>query len=483
VIHFDDHNAGKVEKAINRAISVFAIVVFPLSLLATIAFVSKTGVFHPGAGPGEDTPKLSTTNWAPPILDNALISDGDTQPTPSPDARQQAIAPLKTPTSTASATASPPASPTATPTQAAPPGTPFEIFSDALAPGWSDQSWGASVDFASTNPVYTGLHAIGYTATSAWAGLDLHAANSLNTSNYRQLRFALQATREGQEFAVYLRDANGTTLTKVPLANYGGAPPTGTWKIYTIPLGDLSASNIALGDVVFHEWSGMAQPAIFIDSIQLISDPGTVTATPTPTPVPATPAATPTPTQAPAPTPAPTPSPTPTPTPSPTATPTMAPTPTPQPSGPLIIYDDAFASGWDTSHSWDATVDPNNSAPVYAGSNSISYVATSGWAGLQIWNDSGVDTSRFTALRFAIRATRTTEPFAVYLRTSDSTNLTDPVPLSRYGGYPGANGWTVYTIPLADLNAANVSLSGIIIHDWSDHALPAIYVDSIELVP
>lgn len=428
MIHYDDHNAGKVEKAINRAFSAFAIIVFPLSLLATIVFVSQTGVFQPGARLTPQTPKITTSNWTPPILDNALISDGDATPTPSSAAGQQAAARLKTPTATASVIA--------TPTQSAPPGTPFDIFADALAPGWSDQSWGASVNLASTKLVYAGLHAISYTATSGWAGLDLHAANDLDTANYRQLRFALRATRANQQFAVYLRDASGTALTKVPLANYGGDPPNGTWKIYAIPLSDLGASNITLGDVVFHEWSGKAQPAIYIDSIELISDPGMA-----------------------------------------------APTPTPPPSGPLTIYADAFASGWDMSRSWDATVNPNNGAPVYAGSKSISYVAMSAWAGLQIWNSSGVDTTRFTYLRFALHATQNSEPFAVYLRTSDYVDLTDPIPLSHHGGYPGANGWTVYTIPLADLNASDVTLSGIILHDWSDRAQPAIYVDAIELLP
>jgi hypothetical protein len=35
---------------------------------------------------------------------------------------------------------------------------------------------------------------------------------------------------------------------------------------------------------------------------------------------------------------------------------------------------------------------------------------------------------------------------------------------------------------LADLNATNVQLSGIVIHDWSSAAQPAIFIDSIKLV-
>lgn len=474
MIHFDDRNASKVEKAINRAVTAFALIVFPLSLLATIAVISQTGIFQPGPRMETNPPKLSAQNWTPPILENALTNDGDAQPTPSPDARQAGIARLRTPETTSDTTSTPTATPTATP-----PGAPFAIFDDALASGWSDHSWGASVNFADTNPVYSGLHTIRYTATSGWAGLDLHAANAIDSANYRQLRFAMQATQAGQQFAVYLRDASGTALTKVPLENYGGTPPTGTWKIYTIPLSDLGASNVALGDVVFHEWSGKAQPPVYIDSIQLTNDPITATPTPAPTPVPPTP--TPTPNPTPTPTPPPTPTPTPIPTPSPA--PTVVPTPTPEPSGPLFIYADAFAGGWDTSQSWDATIDPNNTHSVYGGSKSISYTANSGWAGLQIWNASGIDTSRFSALRFALHATQSSEPFAIYLRNSNYVNLTDPLPLSQFGGYPNPKGWTVYTIPLSALNAGDVTLGGIIIHDWSESAQPTIYVDSIELLP
>lgn len=148
----------------------------------------------------------------------------------------------------------------------------------------------------------------------------------------------------------------------------------------------------------------------------------------------------------------------------------------------MTIYDDAFATGWTTTLSWDATINAGNTSPVYAGSNSISYSATAGWAGLQMFNGAGVNTAPYTHLQFAVRATQDNEPFSIYLRSSSYSNLKSPIALSAYGGYPIASGWTVYTIPLADLNATNVSLGGIVIHDWSSTAQPTIYIDSIKLV-
>jgi hypothetical protein len=112
----------------------------------------------------------------------------------------------------------------------------------------------------------------------------------------------------------------------------------------------------------------------------------------------------------------------------------------------------------------------------------MSYTATAGWAGMQLWNDAGANTAPYTYLQFAVRSTQNNEPFAIYLRDSNYNNLKNPIPLSNYGGYPIAGGWTVYTIPLADLGAKNVSLSGIVIHDWSGSAEPAIFIDSIQLV-
>src|SRR6185312_1030406 len=121
--------------------------------------------------------------------------------------------------------------------------------------GWWDQSWDATLNYANTNPVYAGTKSISYTATAGWAGLDIHAGTSLNTSAYTQLRLAVQASQANEKFAVYLRDTTGAGHTIAPLANYGGTPPVGSWKVYTIPLSDLGASNIALGDVVIHNWT------------------------------------------------------------------------------------------------------------------------------------------------------------------------------------------------------------------------------------
>ena len=101
---------------------------------------------------------------------------------------------------------------------------------------------------------------------------------------------------------------------------------------------------------------------------------------------------------------------------------------------------------------------------------------------MQLRNDGHISSNGYTALRFAVRSTQDAQPLAVYLRDSDFNNLTRPLSLANYGGYPVASGWKVYTIPLADLKATNVSLGSIVIHTWTGSAQPAVYIDDIQLV-
>lgn len=152
------------------------------------------------------------------------------------------------------------------------------------------------------------------------------------------------------------------------------------------------------------------------------------------------------------------------------------------PPSDLIIYNNVLASGWYTNLSWNGSLELLSAKPTRSTADPISFTATGGWAGLQITNDTGVSTKPFTAIQFSIRSTKNHEPVAVYLRDSKYHNLSNPIPLTKYGGYPVSNSWTVYTIPLADLNASNVTLGSIVFHNWSDSPQAAIYVDHVELI-
>ena len=160
-----------------------------------------------------------------------------------------------------------------------------------------------------------------------------------------------------------------------------------------------------------------------------------------------------------------------------TPSPTKPPVPT-----TLVIYNDGLANGWYTNLSWNGRLELVNVSTNQAHTDPISFTATDGWAGLQITNDAGIDTSPYSAIQFSIRSTNDNEPLAVYLRDTKYHNLSDPVALTNYGGYPKSSGWTTYTIPLADLNGSNVTMGSIVFHNWSDSPQAPILVDHIALV-
>src|SRR5262249_11867167 len=53
---------------------------------------------------------------------------------------------------------------------------------------------------------------------------------------------------------------------KVSLDGYG-IPPQGAWKVYTIPLSDLAASNTSVSDLRIEDWSGGTGPLFYADEI------------------------------------------------------------------------------------------------------------------------------------------------------------------------------------------------------------------------
>ncbi len=94
---------------------------------------------------------------------------------------------------------------------------------------------------------------------------------------------------------------------------------------------------------------------------------------------------------------------TPTPTYTPTSTPTNTPTPTSTPTANLalshLIYDDQL-NGWN-NWSWNTTITPSNSTPVYRGSHSLAVKYNLGWAGLQLQRNN-VSLALYSDLRFYI---------------------------------------------------------------------------------
>src|SRR5439155_4774635 len=127
--------------------------------------------------------------------------------------------------------------------------------------------------------------------------------------------------------------------------------------------------------------------------------------------------------------------------------------------------------------SWGSTVNFGVSSTVYAGTRAIS-VSTSGWGALYLHRSGPFDTSPYTVLRLAAQATQPGQQYLIRLYDA-ATNALVEQPLSRYGGDPPVGGWTMYTIPLVDLQGNSRSISGLSVQNPNGTPEPTLYLDEI----
>jgi len=144
-----------------------------------------------------------------------------------------------------------------------------DIYTDALAAGWSNWSW-ATVDLQATTPVHSGSRSIAVTY-SAWQGLYLHYPE-LSTVGFTYLRFFIHGgSAGGQQLDVYAThmvdgsDENGPSVAVSP-------PTANAWSEVRIALADLEVANGALTGLVWQDASGGVQPTLYVDDIALITD-------------------------------------------------------------------------------------------------------------------------------------------------------------------------------------------------------------------
>ena len=146
-------------------------------------------------------------------------------------------------------------------------------------------------------------------------------------------------------------------------------------------------------------------------------------------------------------------------------------------AAPQIIYDDSLATGW-VDYSW-ATVNLSATSPVHSGSNSIA-VTTGAWQGFYLAHP-GASTLGFSQVRFfAHGGSAGGQQIQLYaLRASDSGGGHGPaiaVPALT------ANTWTEIQIPLADLEATDTDLIGLVWQDRTGGSQPVFYLDDIALI-
>lgn len=202
-------------------------------------------------------------------------------------------------------------------------------YTERLAKGWSNRSWGARTDFGA-RPALQGNRAISLTVRAPWGALYLKKRAPIAVSAASWIQFAARAGKPGQAYNVMLYDGSNRRIGRmVSLDSFGGQPTSVRWQRYSIPISAFRTGVTSLSGIVIQDAKGSAQPPLLVDAVRILRPNSPIeTATPmfSPTPSPTT-----TPTTAPttAPTVSPTAAPTSTPTGTPTATPNAIPTGTP----------------------------------------------------------------------------------------------------------------------------------------------------------
>jgi hypothetical protein len=364
------------------------------------------------------------------------------------------------------------ASPTPTPT----PGGPYTIYHDDLSAGWHIPSgnYHATVDLSNAAPTYAGAESASFTLTGAWGEIDLHYFSAFQPGSYATLQFAAQAAQPTSKVQAVFYD-NGAPVGKgVSLADYGGQPPDGAWRVYTIPLAAFGLNGSAITDLLIQDATGQSTGlTYYVDEVDLAGATGGGSAPPSATATPARTStavgtatirsATVTP-----------PVPSPSATPSGTATPVAA-----APTNP--IYLDADAPGW-ANFLYHATINLSETAPVYSGARSASFTLTAQWGELDFHAGSPLSLAPYATVHFAARAAQSVANLDVRL-FSNGKPTGNAVRLEGYGGQPSQASWKVYNIPLAAFGVGASLVSDIVVQDQTNPAIVPLkyYIDEVGL--
>jgi hypothetical protein len=151
------------------------------------------------------------------------------------------------------------------------------VYTDALANGWQDWSWGGVTrNFANAAPVHSGTASIAVTYTGSWSGLQLGGLSALDVSTLDTFRFFVHGGGSGAQI-VQVQVGNSTTGVATIL---DFTPAAGTWTQVDVPLAALGVSRQVNYVYWFNNTAG-PQPTFYLDDVAFVAS-----GVPTPNPAP-----------------------------------------------------------------------------------------------------------------------------------------------------------------------------------------------------
>lgn len=149
------------------------------------------------------------------------------------------------------------------------------VYTDTLASGAQNWSWGADIDFAHAAPAHTGSASIAVTINASdWGGLYLYLGGELLAKEITGLRFWIHGgSTGGQTLVVKIIDAqNGNWDPNVAIT-----PQANTWTEVVVRLEDVGNPD-SIGGMIIQDNTGGTQPTFYVDDIDLLSEPIPTTA-------------------------------------------------------------------------------------------------------------------------------------------------------------------------------------------------------------
>jgi serine/threonine-protein kinase len=189
--------------------------------------------------------------------------------TPLPAATQPPAAALPAATQPLAAAPSPtkPLPAAALPPTASPPPTTRSIvvYDDALASGWEDWSYGATINFNNASPVHSGAKSIAATVAQGFGGLSLRAPSEISAAGYSAIQFWVYAPSGDQALSLYTQSADDSGDSKLALFT---ATSSG-WTQITVSLAALGNPSV-IKRISVQDESGSARPAFYVDDLLIV---------------------------------------------------------------------------------------------------------------------------------------------------------------------------------------------------------------------
>ena len=142
------------------------------------------------------------------------------------------------------------------------------------------------------------------------------------------------------------------------------------------------------------------------------------------------------------------------------------------------LIDEGLDPAWG-DWSWDSTNSFNDTTNPDSGTQDTAWTINAAWAGLDIHNMSGIDTTPYNSVTFAMKGTNPQVGLNL-MDTNDVALASQVTDLSQYGSLPDSHGYVTYTVPLSLLGGANKTVYGFMLQDITGAAQPTIYLDSVK---